>query len=79
MSTIRDDLASFHRFASDRLASGETPESLEELLSQWHDLHDRDAVNAAIRRGIADVDAGRCESAEQSVEDLRREFGFAKE
>ena len=50
MSTIQDDLESFHKFASERLASGASPMSLDELLMLWHDLHDRDAINDAIRR-----------------------------
>jgi hypothetical protein len=79
MSTVLDDLERFHQFARGRLTGGASPASLDELLMEWHDLHDRDAVNAAIRRGFADVDAESYDTAARSIETLRQEFGFVKE
>ena len=37
MSSIREDLESFHRFATERLAGGDPALSLDELFVQWHD------------------------------------------
>jgi hypothetical protein len=76
MSTTRAELESFHRFALGRLDSGAS-ESLDELLVQWQDRNSRDEVNAAIRRGVADIGPGRYQPANVAMESIRQEFGFA--
>lgn len=76
MATTREEVESFHQFAMQRLADGQSSASLDDLLAEWQDTRDRDVINQAIREGLADVAAGRYESAEQSVEALRREFGL---
>ena len=58
MAITQDDLQSFNQFATERLKNGDAG-SLEELVQQWRVVREREEVNAAIRRGIADVDAGR--------------------
>jgi hypothetical protein len=78
MSSVREEVDSFHEFAIRRLGENESNASIDDLLSEWHDIRDRDAINQAIRDGLADVAAGRYESAEQSAEALRREFGFPR-
>lgn len=79
MSTSLEELESFHEYAAGRLAEGASQASLDELLMEWQDRRDGEAINAAIRRGLADVDAGRYEPAEQSIQALGREFGLSKE
>jgi hypothetical protein len=79
MASIRDDLESFHQFAAERLAAGEVVESLDELLMSWYDSRSSDDIHEAIRRGLADVDAGRYESADGAMESIRQEFGFSEE
>ena len=76
MSATRDQLESFQKFAAERLAAGGVEPSFDELLIEWQDLHDREEINEAIRRGIADADAGRHQPAEQVMAELREEFGF---
>lgn len=78
MSSVRDELESFHHFAADRLASGDEPVSLDELFAEWQDAQSRDEINAAIRRGLADVEAGRFQDADEATEAIRQEFGLAK-
>ena len=68
---------SFHRFASERLANGGSELSWDELLIQWQSTCEREAVNAVIREGLADVEAGRCQPAAEAMEEIRKEFGFA--
>ena len=46
---------------------------------EWNDLRSRNEINSAIRRGLADVDAGRYESADTAMETIRRQFGLPKE
>ena len=79
MSTTREELDQFHQFAAERLAQNESRASLDELLSEWQDAREREVINAAIRRGLADVEAGRHEPAEKAMKDIRQEFGFSRE
>lgn len=76
MSATRDQLESFQQFAAKRLASAVVEPSFDELLIEWQDLQEREEIDEAIRRGIADFKAGRHEPAEQVMASLREEFGF---
>lgn len=78
MSTVRDDLERFHSFAAERLAHGGTSASLSDLFDEWSDIQARDEINDAIRRGLADVDAGRHEDAVATTEAVCREIGLDK-
>jgi predicted transcriptional regulator len=78
MSTAREDLDQFHQFAAKRLADELATVSLDDLYAQWHDHRHRDEVNRAIRQGLADVDAGRFQPADQAMEKIRQQFGFAQ-
>jgi hypothetical protein len=77
MSSTREDLDNFHQFAAARLAGGESTASLGELFMQWHDSGSRDEINQAIRRGLGDVDAGRHKPADERMESIRQQFGYA--
>lgn len=77
MSTVREDFERFQHFVGERLARGDEDASLDELFDQWQDLQSREEVNAAIRRGLADVDAGRHEDAFEAMAAIRRELGLA--
>jgi predicted transcriptional regulator len=78
MSSIRDDLDSFNQFAAARLAADHGASSLDDLFMEWQDRRDRSEINQAIRQGLADVDAGRYESADQAMNSIRAEFGYPK-
>lgn len=78
MSATRDQLESFQQFAANRLATADVEPSFDELLIEWQDLQEREEINEAIRRGIADFEAGRHESAEKVMADLREEFGLSR-
>ena len=77
MASIHEDLASFQMFANERLANGGGGISLDDLFTEWHEQRAREEVNQAIRQGLADIDAGRHESAEVVMESIREQFGFA--
>jgi hypothetical protein len=78
MPSVREDFDSFHQFAVEQLAMSE-PASLDELFIQWHDRRHQDEINQANRRGLNDVNDGRYEPADQAMETIREEFGFAQE
>ncbi len=76
MATTREELESFHEFAARRLKDSSSEPSLDDLLTEWADSRDRAVINDAIQRGLADVEAGRHEPADQVMEKIRQEFGF---
>ena len=78
MSSVREDFDSFHQFAVEQLAMGE-PASLDELFIAVARSPPQDEINQAIRHGLADVNDGRYEPADQAMETIREEFGFAQE
>ena len=68
-------LASFHQFIGQQLASESAAQmSLELALAMWRER--QDAV-AAIREGLADVDAGRTYPAEEVIREMRAELNGA--
>lgn len=75
MSTVREDLERFQHFVDERLARGNDA-SLDELFDQWQDSQSRDEINAAIRRGLADVDAGRHQDAAEAMKVIRQELSL---
>lgn len=79
MATPLEELENFHQYAARRLEESDSQPSLDELLMEWADSRDRMAINEAIGRGIADVDARRHERADLAMGRIRREFGFPDE
>jgi hypothetical protein len=75
MTVTRQDLDGFHSFATRRLQSADKDLSFDDLVCEWECFRDRDNVNAAIREGLADVEAGRRQSADEVMEELRRKHG----
>lgn len=78
MAVTQDQLDDFHRFASDKLANGGADLSWDELFILWQSEYERDEVDAAIREGLADVEAGRVQPANEAMEEIRKEFDFPK-
>lgn len=69
MPVTKNDIQSFHQFADDKLANGGAG-SLHELVTEWEE---RQEVNTAIRKGIADVEVGRTEPFFESQDRFREE------
>lgn len=68
------DLDAFYAFGRDKLAA-DNAVTLEDLFLEWDTASQREEINAAIREGIADVDAGRTRPAAEVIADLERKFG----
>lgn len=65
-------LASFHQFVCQQLASEDTAQMSPELaVAIWRE---REETLAAVREGLADVEAGRTFSAEDVIRQLRAEL-----
>ena len=74
MSTTRNQVDSFHQFAIQRLENGGGEPSFSDLLLDWDSATNREDINAAIREGIADVNAGRTRPACEVTEELRTKY-----
>ena len=74
MAISAEQLEDFHRFASEKVKDGDTELTIEELLRLWRMESDRlDSVNA-IKKGIAEVEAGRVHTLEDVDAEIRRRF-----
>ena len=68
-------LASFHPFVGQQLASDDTAQMSPELaVAIWRE---REETLAAVREGLADVEAGRTFSADDVIRQLRAELNEA--
>jgi predicted transcriptional regulator len=79
MATERaNDLYAFKSFVDEQLASGET--AVDEVLAHWDFENaseaERQETIEAIRRGFADVAAGRVMPAREAVAELRRKHNL---
>lgn len=78
MSVTVQQLEAFHRFGAEQLASRQGELSWDELFILWESRNHQEAVNAAICEGLADIDAGRFQSADATLADIRQEFGISE-
>lgn len=78
MAVTKQDLDSFHQFATNRIENGGAELSLEELAYQYECAKERDEVNAVIARGLKDIDAGRGRPAREVTEELRQKYGISE-
>ena len=78
MTVTQHELDSFHRFATDRLRKSEEKLTIDDLVIEWDSMRNREQINAAIREGLADIDAGRTRPADQVTEELRRKHNIPK-
>jgi predicted transcriptional regulator len=69
-----NDLQAFKSFIDEKLANGGADLTLDEALARWEfensSEEEREETRAAIRQGLADIDAGRV----RPFEDFDREF-----
>ena len=76
MAVTQDELDSFHRFATERLRKSVEELTIDDLVIEWDSVRNREEINAAIREGLADIDAGRTRPADQVTEELRRKHNI---
>jgi hypothetical protein len=78
MAVTQDELDSFHRFATGRLTAGAADLTIDDLVIEWDSQRNRGEINAAIREGLADIDAGRTRPACQVTEELRKKHNISE-
>lgn len=76
MSTPLQELNSFHKFALDSLRSRDEYVPLEKLLEIWRAREEREEVNAAIRQGLAEMDAGKGIPVDEFLAEFDRKHGL---
>lgn len=74
MAVTQEDLQNFNRFASAKLASGETA-SLFDLVREWEAMRHGDESVAALRESHADAEAGRVKPLNQAFAEIRKRLG----
>jgi hypothetical protein len=72
MPVTKDDIQDFHCFVDEKLATGGA-DSLRQLVAEWEQ---RRKTNAAIRQGVADIEADRTEPFLDSQDRFREERGL---
>ena len=72
MSITTNEFESFATFGRARLEVGGGELSLDDLVVEWESRRNRDAVNAAIREGLDDAQAGRHRSADVVMAELQK-------
>jgi hypothetical protein len=72
MSVSREDLDSFHQFAIGRIDQSDLELTFDDLIVEWDSQRNRAEINAAIRQGLEDVEAGRTRPASEVLKELRR-------
>lgn len=75
-----NDPKAFHDYLGGMLATEGAGLTLDEALTSWEIENQpgerREETLEAIRRGLADVDAGRTRPAEDVMNDLRRKYNL---
>ncbi len=73
MSITKADLDDFQRFAAEKLASDDA-ESMNELLRAWEASREQQETVDSVKRGLADVEAGRTRPAKDVLDELRADL-----
>jgi hypothetical protein len=75
-----DDPQAFREFLDAQLADGGANLTLDEVLALWECENQTEAERAetlaAIREGLADVEAGRVRPAREAIAELRRKYNL---
>jgi len=78
-----NDLRAFKGFVDEQLASGGADLTVDEALARWEYVNsseeEREETLQAIRRGFADLEAGRVRPAEDFVREFRQKHGLPGE
>jgi len=78
MPATRQELDSFHRFASARFDDYGTDASLEELFALWRRDREYSETVEDVRRGVEDYHAGRGQSLAETFREVRADVGLTK-
>lgn len=78
MPATRQELDSFHRFASKRFDDCGAVPSLEELLALWRQDREYSETVEDVHQGVNDYHAGKGQSLAESFQNVRAKLGLTK-
>ena len=70
------DIDDFHRFAANEVRDTSRSIEFNDLVRAWLRQRERDEVNATIRQGLRDIEAGLGRPAREVMEELRVQYGI---
>ena len=73
MPVTQSDTQAFADYATTRVNNGGA-ESMSQLVRDWLAARERAEVNAAIREGLADIEAGRTRPAREFMTEVREKL-----
>ena len=77
MSITTNEFENFADFGRARLEVEVNDLTLDDLVLEWQSYQDRGEINAAIREGLDDAEAGRHRPADEIMADLRRKHNIS--
>lgn len=78
MPATRQELDSFHRFASKKFDDRGAVPSLEELLALWRQDREYSETVEDVRQGVNDHHAGKGLSLAEAFQEIRTDLGLTK-
>lgn len=79
MSVTQADIADFSQFASQQIGQEGSDFTLPQLALRWQAAKERHEAVAAIREGLADIEAGRTQDALKFVEEMRSRYNIPRD
>lgn len=76
MPTIHQEVESFAEFVKQKVSSHDARPSLEECLRLWREEQEFEETIADIKRGVADIEAGRFMTLEEADRQIRNSLGW---
>lgn len=79
MASIEQDLESFTQFAKQKIASGETAASMDEVFEQWRRQRIAAEDAAAVLASLRDLEQGEpTQDFASFAEEISKRYGFKK-
>jgi predicted transcriptional regulator len=77
MSITTNEFENFANFSRAKLEIEANELTLDDLVIEWQSYQNREEINAAIREGLDDAQAGRHRPADEVMADLQKKHGLS--
>lgn len=79
MPATVEEIERFRQFALERVKASDPAPELDELMMCWYDAEEQSEIDAKIRQGLADIEAGLGRSAREVTAEISRRLGLPEE
>jgi hypothetical protein len=79
MTVTPADIAEFSQYGSEQISNGGSDLTLAQLALRWQAARERAEMIAAIREGLADIEAGRTQDALEAIEEMRTKYNIPRD